>query len=102
MLTGKAYVCQEATDRLGQAIPLLFRVEIATGLTDNLIEKIIIRSHSLDSVSQLLCLGATSVRSSSQSHFSHYFFCTLTYLCHSINMIDMIKFKVIMLYNINY
>ena len=54
-------LCQEATNVSGQAIPLLFGVEIATGLTDNLIEKIIIRSHSMDSVSQLLSLGVTSV-----------------------------------------
>ena len=52
---------QEATDRSGQAIPLLFGVEIATGLTDNFIEKVIIESHSLHSVSQLLSLGITSI-----------------------------------------
>ena len=54
-------ICQEGTDRSGRAIPLLFGVEIATGLTDNLIEKVIIESQSLHSVSQLLCLGITSV-----------------------------------------
>ena len=56
-------LCQEVTDRLGQAraIPLLFGVEIATGLTDNLIEKIVIKSQSLHSVSQLLSLGVTSI-----------------------------------------
>ena len=47
--------------QIGAGYPTLFGVEIATGLTDNLIEKIIIRSHSLDSVSQLLSLGVTSV-----------------------------------------
>ena len=54
-------LCQEVTDRSGRAIPLLFGVEIATGLTDNLIEKVIIESQSLHSVSQLLSLGITSV-----------------------------------------
>ena len=54
-------LCQEGTDRSGRAIPLLFGVEIATRLTDNLIEKVIIESQSLHSVSQLLCLGITSV-----------------------------------------
>ena len=54
-------LCQEATDRSGQAIPLLFGVEIATGLRDNFIEKVIIESQSLHSVSQLLSLGITSV-----------------------------------------
>ena len=79
-------LCQEVTDRLGQAraIPLLFGVEIATGLTDNLIEKIVIKSQSLHSVSQLLSLGVTSI-AQGKVILNTIFFCVLKFLCHSIN-----------------
>ena len=43
-------LCKEATDSARQSIPLLFGVEIATGLTDHLIEIIVAERLSLHSV----------------------------------------------------
>lgn len=48
----KDSLCKEATDSKGGTIPLLFGVELTTGLTDYLLGKIVKQCHTIHSVPQ--------------------------------------------------
>ena len=74
VLTGRAYICWEATDQSGRAIPLLFGIELATGFNWKGY-----RWKWIPAVCFTTAFFRCNIRSSSWSHSPNYFFCTLTF-----------------------